>query len=169
MNRAVSQLTPTPKTFQLAYLQFANLDVVVQVVADRVECRADLAAEAGHGGNRAESDQTSNQGVFDKILAGLILHKGNKRLLDFHHHGSFSRGNSFKPRARERHLTLSACGLDSPIGVNEERMSLRRALRPLVTYDFCVSQQRQAQPSDGAATPGVVPLSDVDLVDADCS
>src|ERR1035438_1816047 len=88
MNRAVSQLTPTSKTLQLAKLQFAGLDVVVQVVADRVECSADLAAEAGHGGNRAESDQTSNQGIFDQVLAGLILHKGGKRLLDFLHHGS---------------------------------------------------------------------------------
>src|ERR1035437_1729740 len=88
MTFAVSQLTPTPKTLQLALLQLAGLDVVVQVVANRVEGSADLAAEAGHGGNRAESDQTSNQGVFDQVLAGLILHKGDNRLLDFLHHGS---------------------------------------------------------------------------------
>src|ERR1035438_1011111 len=87
MNRAVSQLTPTSKTLQLAHPQFAGLDVVVQVVADRVECSADLAAEAGHGGNRAESDQTSNQCVFDQVLPGLIVHKGDNRLLDFLHHG----------------------------------------------------------------------------------
>src|ERR1039457_2563714 len=88
LNRAVSQLTPTLKALQLEHLPFAGLDVVVQVIANRVECSADLAAEAGHGGNRAESDQTSNQGVLDQVLSGFILHKGDKRLLDFLRHGS---------------------------------------------------------------------------------
>src|ERR1035441_2580614 len=48
--------------------------------------------------------------------------------------------------------TLGDAGFDSPIGVNEKKMSLRRALRPLVTYDFCVSRPRRTQPSGGAAT-----------------
>src|ERR1017187_1296582 len=48
--------------------------------------------------------------------------------------------------------TLGDAGFDSPIGVNQEKMSLRRTLTPLVTYDFCVRRPTLAQPGGGTAT-----------------
>src|SRR5208283_2522657 len=93
-------------------------------VANRVECVADLARESGHGDNRAQTDQTRNQRVFDQVLARLVLYEGGKHMLDVLHIDISPEVLHIGPGSASVVQPLSVvASFDSSIGWNGKSMS----------------------------------------------